>query len=44
MIRDQILDEGVCVSLSTNVCGKGMKPFVLPPAMLGKQGSLALVR
>ena len=29
----QILDETDCISHSTNTLGKGMNPFILPPAM-----------
>ena len=31
--RVQILDETDCISHSTNTLGKGMNPFILPPAM-----------
>ena len=31
--RVQILDETVCISLSTNTLRKGMNPIILPPAM-----------
>ena len=45
--RAQILDEAVCVSLDTNVIGKGLNPSVPPPLGMNKQqirlDSLALV-
>ena len=46
-IRVQFLDEAVGISHSANTLGKGMNPYILPPAMgkiVGQTGLFNLGR